>query len=70
MVPKITEIYAFVDYKPDDPEDEGIMTFKSPLGVMPMICSGTQHIDRFKEIAEKLNLPYKILKFTLNGEFE
>lgn len=71
---KIEEMYAFVSYDKGDPNDEGIMGFKTENGWLPMVGADMDRIDSLRilanDAARATGMPYKILKFKLSEVVE
>lgn len=72
-MPIINELYAFV--VEEAPGEEGIMGALMPNNQwMPFIGADMKRVEDLKpmaaQISEHAKLPYKILHFKLDGEFE
>jgi hypothetical protein len=66
-MPKITQLFCFaIDDK--DENDEGVPTFQSHLGPIPLVGADVARIDSFmpmaQHIADKTGKPIRIYKFT------
>jgi len=72
-MPKITEMFAFVTWN-KDPDDEGVIGFRSPAGWVPMVGADMDRVESLKSIADDITKvhgkPYIIKKFKLVEEIK
>jgi len=72
-MPKIDEMFAFVSYSKDDPEDEGVIAFESPgHSWIPMVGADMDRVESLKplakEIMQKTGILCKLKRFILISE--